>query len=171
MADNIAALCNALSTNEHFSTKDGDFKMNTTGSYRIARVYLDKHFFSFTYEELRNLAYIMYMFSEPDDILHSRHDWCNRLCRYSSRLCYFCGASLHRKQIYQLLSTVWRNQICTYNINTYYVHVCVCVRVYIKTICTCFPMQQIHVYLKTERACARCRHYYLLFLSLEVSTI
>jgi len=29
MADNIAALCNALSTNEHFSTKDGDFKMNS----------------------------------------------------------------------------------------------------------------------------------------------
>jgi len=61
MADNIAALCNALSTNEQFSTKDGDFKMNTTGSYRIARVYLDKQFLSFTYEELRNLAYIMYM--------------------------------------------------------------------------------------------------------------
>ena len=46
MADNIAALCNALSTNEHFSTKDGDFKMNTTGSYKIARVYLDKQFLS-----------------------------------------------------------------------------------------------------------------------------
>jgi len=26
MADNIAALCNALATNEQFSTKDGDFK-------------------------------------------------------------------------------------------------------------------------------------------------
>jgi len=38
MAANIAALCNALSRNEHFSKKDGDFKMNTTGSYRIARV-------------------------------------------------------------------------------------------------------------------------------------
>jgi len=61
MADNIAALCNALSTNEQFSTKNGDFKMNTTGSYRIARVYLDKQFLSFTYEELRHLAYIMYM--------------------------------------------------------------------------------------------------------------
>ena len=61
MADNIAALCNALATNEQFSTKDGDFKMNTTGSYRVARVYLDKQFLSFTYEELRNLAYIMYM--------------------------------------------------------------------------------------------------------------
>jgi len=61
MADNIAALCNALSPNGQFSTKDGDFKMNTTDSYRIARVYLDKQFLSFTYEELRNLAYIMYM--------------------------------------------------------------------------------------------------------------
>ena len=35
--------------------------MNTTGSYRIARVYLNKQFLSFAYEELRNLAYIMYM--------------------------------------------------------------------------------------------------------------
>ena len=61
MADNNAALCNALSTNEHFSTKDGDVQMNTTGSYRIARLYLDKQFLSFTYEELRNLAYMMYM--------------------------------------------------------------------------------------------------------------
>jgi hypothetical protein len=61
MAENIAALFNALSRNEHFSKKDGDFKMNTTGSYRIARVYLGKPYLSFTYEELRNLAYIMYM--------------------------------------------------------------------------------------------------------------
>jgi len=61
MADNIAALCNALSTNEHFVKKDGDFKMNTTGSYRLARVYLGKPYLSFTYEELRNLDYIMYM--------------------------------------------------------------------------------------------------------------
>jgi len=61
MADNIVALCNALATNEHFSTKNGDFKMNITGSYRIARLYLDKQFLSYTYQELRNLAYIMYM--------------------------------------------------------------------------------------------------------------
>ena len=60
MAENIAALCNALTTNEDFA-KDGDFKMNTTGSYRLARVYLGKPYLSFTYEELRNLAYIMYM--------------------------------------------------------------------------------------------------------------
>jgi len=59
MADNIAALCNALSTNEHFA-KDGDFKINTTGSYMVDRVYLGKQYLSFTYE-LHNLAYIMYM--------------------------------------------------------------------------------------------------------------
>jgi len=41
--------------------KDGDFRMNTTGSYRVARVYLGKQYMTFTYEELRNLAYIMYM--------------------------------------------------------------------------------------------------------------
>ena len=34
--------------------------MNTTGSYRFARVYLGKQHMTFTYE-LRNLAYIMYM--------------------------------------------------------------------------------------------------------------
>jgi len=61
LAENIATLCNALSTNEHFSKKDGDFKMNTTGSYRIARVYLGKQYLSFAYGELCNLAYIMYM--------------------------------------------------------------------------------------------------------------
>jgi len=61
LTDNIVALCNVLSTNEHFSKKDGDLKMNTTGSYRITRVYLGKPYLSFTYDELRNLAYIMDM--------------------------------------------------------------------------------------------------------------
>jgi hypothetical protein len=61
MAEKIASIYNALSANEHFSKKDGEFKMNTTGRYRIARVYLGKQYLSFTYEDLRNLAYIMYM--------------------------------------------------------------------------------------------------------------
>jgi len=61
MAANIAALCDALSTNEYYTKKDGDFRMNTTGSYRVVRVYLGKQYLKFTYEDLRNLAYIMYM--------------------------------------------------------------------------------------------------------------
>ena len=50
-----------LSTNEHYMKKDGEFRMNTTGSYRVARVYLGKQYMTFAYEDLRNLAYIMYM--------------------------------------------------------------------------------------------------------------
>ena len=61
LAENIASLCNALSANEHFSKKDGGLKMSTTGSYRIARVYLGKHYLPFTYGELCNLAYITHM--------------------------------------------------------------------------------------------------------------
>jgi len=56
-AESIAALCDALSTNEHYKKTDGDFKINTTVSYR----YLGKQYMTFTYEELRNLTYIMYI--------------------------------------------------------------------------------------------------------------
>jgi len=73
MAEIIVTLCKALSTNEYYMKKDGDFRMNTTGSYKVARLYLGKQYMTFTYEELRNLAYIMYN-SEPNDFLHSRHD-------------------------------------------------------------------------------------------------
>ena len=47
--------------------------MNTTGTYRLARVYLDKHYLSYTYEELRNLTYIMYMIQNQMTV-HSSHD-------------------------------------------------------------------------------------------------
>jgi len=60
MAENIAAMCNALSTNEYYIKKDKDFRMNMTGSYRVAREYLGKQHMTFTYE-LRNLAFIIYM--------------------------------------------------------------------------------------------------------------
>ena len=38
MADNIGALNDALYTHEHYKKTDGDFKMNTTGSFRVPRV-------------------------------------------------------------------------------------------------------------------------------------
>jgi hypothetical protein len=42
MAEHIAALCDDLCTNEYYMKKDGEFRMNTTGCYRVARVYLGK---------------------------------------------------------------------------------------------------------------------------------
>ena len=37
------------------------FLINTTGSYRVARLTLNKHVLSFKQHELRNLLYIFYM--------------------------------------------------------------------------------------------------------------
>ena len=61
MAEHIRALCDALCTNEYYIGKDGDFRMNTTGSYRVARVYLGKQYLAFKLAELRQLSYIMFM--------------------------------------------------------------------------------------------------------------
>jgi hypothetical protein len=61
MALHITALCAALCNNENYTAKDGDFRMHTTGSYRVARVYIGKLYMSFTLDELRHRSYIMYM--------------------------------------------------------------------------------------------------------------
>jgi len=126
MADNIASLYNALSTNEHFSTKDGDFKMNTPGSYRIARVYLDKQFLSFKYEELRNLAYIMYMIQNQmtfytaamTDVIayiDTAHDSVTFVEPPST-----ANKSINYYQLFEEIKYVL-------SLNTYSVHVCACV--------------------------------------------
>ena len=44
-----------------YKSDDKVFRMNTTGSYRVARVIPDKHYLSFKLHELRNLLYIFYM--------------------------------------------------------------------------------------------------------------
>jgi hypothetical protein len=61
MALHITALCAALCNNEYYIGKDGDYRMNTTGSYKVVRVYLGKQYLSFTLEELRQLLCIMYI--------------------------------------------------------------------------------------------------------------
>jgi len=93
MAENIAVLCDALCKNEYYIKKDGDFRMNTTGSYRVARVYLGKQYMTFTYEELRYLAYIMCIF-QNQMTFYIAAVTCNCLYRYRSQLYYICGATL-----------------------------------------------------------------------------
>ena len=50
-----------MSEQHQYKTGDMFLRMNTTGSYRVARLTLDKHWFSFKIHELRNLLYIFYM--------------------------------------------------------------------------------------------------------------
>jgi len=131
MADNIAALCNALATNEHFSTKDGDFKINTTGSYKIARVYIDKQCLSYTYEDLRNLAYIMYMIQNQLTFYTAvMTDVIAYIDTAHDSVTFVEPPSTANKAInyYQLFEEI-KSVLTVYN--TY--SVLVCVRVYIKT--------------------------------------
>jgi hypothetical protein len=61
MAEHLPHLCEAMCNNEHYSYKDGDFRMNTTGNYRVAKVYLGKQFHECKLHELRYLSYIFFM--------------------------------------------------------------------------------------------------------------
>jgi hypothetical protein len=44
MAEYLPHLCEAMCNDGQYSCKDGDFRMNTAGGYRVARVYLGKHY-------------------------------------------------------------------------------------------------------------------------------
>ena len=59
MAERLPGLVEAMCQNEQHQYRPGDkdFTMNTTGSYRVARVTLDKRYLSFKLHELRNLLY------------------------------------------------------------------------------------------------------------------
>ena len=63
MAERLPALIEAMCQNEQhrFLSEDEAFRMNTTGSYRVARVTLDKHYIKFKLHEIRNIMYILYM--------------------------------------------------------------------------------------------------------------
>ena len=59
LAERLPGLVEALCQNEHFQWRSEDvFRVNSTGSCRVARLALDKHWISFKLPELRNLLYI-----------------------------------------------------------------------------------------------------------------
>jgi len=44
MAECLPRICASMCGNEQYGCKKGDFRLNTTGSYRIAQLYLDKQY-------------------------------------------------------------------------------------------------------------------------------
>ena len=62
MAERLPSLVEGMCQNEHYQYKSEDktFRMNTTGSYRAARLTLDKHWVSLKIHELINLLYIYF---------------------------------------------------------------------------------------------------------------
>jgi hypothetical protein len=61
MAEHLPAQCDALCNNEYYIALDEDFKMNTAGGYRFARVSVGKQYIFFKLHELKYLSHIFYM--------------------------------------------------------------------------------------------------------------
>ena len=60
-AEHLPPQIDGLYTNEYYACNDEDFRMNSTGSFRVARVTLGKQYISFKLHELRHLSYILFM--------------------------------------------------------------------------------------------------------------
>jgi hypothetical protein len=61
MADHLTEQCDALCNNEYYICRDGVFKMNTAGGYRVAMVSLGKQYIFFKLHEQKYLSYIFFM--------------------------------------------------------------------------------------------------------------
>jgi len=59
MAECLPIICESICGNEQYVYKDGDFRLNSTGNYRVARLYLEKRYISL---RLADLQYLQRMF-------------------------------------------------------------------------------------------------------------
>jgi len=61
MAECLPRICDSICGKEQYGCKDGDFRMNTTGIYRVARLYLDKQYISLKLFDLQYLSRIFHV--------------------------------------------------------------------------------------------------------------
>lgn len=75
LAENMQRICEAMCGSKHYICKDDTFHLNTTGSYRVARMYLDKQYIRFKLTEfqyLKNMLHVvrkkqsLYVLALPD---------------------------------------------------------------------------------------------------------
>ena len=59
MAECLPKICESMCRNEQYKCNEGDFRLNTTKSYRIARLYLGKQYIGL---RLGDLQYLSRMF-------------------------------------------------------------------------------------------------------------
>jgi len=61
MAECLRRICEAMCDNGLFAWSHGAFRLNTTGSYRITRLYIEKHYISPKCQEMRYLLNMIYI--------------------------------------------------------------------------------------------------------------
>ena len=80
-AEHLSRICEAVCGDEQNSFVDGEFRLQTTGTYHFARVYLGKKYISLHLTELRYMTYIfhavhnqqiIYLRALPDVITNAR---------------------------------------------------------------------------------------------------
>ncbi len=57
--EHLPKLCEAICRGDHYSCKDDLFRLQSAGTYRVARMYLDKQFICF---KLTEMGYLINMF-------------------------------------------------------------------------------------------------------------
>ena len=62
MTECLPRICESMCGNEQYRCKEGNFRLNTTGSYRIARLYLDKQYIILTLVDLQCLSRTFHVF-------------------------------------------------------------------------------------------------------------
>ena len=55
LAECLPKICASMCDDEQFACSDGIFRLTTTGSYKKARLYKDKHYITLTFQDLRYL--------------------------------------------------------------------------------------------------------------------
>ena len=61
MAECLPTICESTCCNEQYGCKEGNFRMNTTGSYRTARIYLDRQYISLKLVDLQCVSRMFYV--------------------------------------------------------------------------------------------------------------
>lgn len=61
MAECLPTICESMCDNKQYGCKEGNFRMNTTGSYRTARIYLDRQYISLKLVDLQCLSRMFYV--------------------------------------------------------------------------------------------------------------
>ena len=60
-AEYLPRKCEAMCRDEQYSCVDGEFKLQTTGTYHVARLYLDKKYISLHLTKLRCMMYMFHV--------------------------------------------------------------------------------------------------------------
>jgi len=61
MAECLPRIFESMCGNEQYGYKEDDFRLNTTGSYRIARLYLGKQYIGLRLGDLQNLSIMFHV--------------------------------------------------------------------------------------------------------------